>query len=371
MATRRYRRSQNLVCFWKDGKLGVQNFATGVKTELTPLLFSVLDQSGNWRTANDLRQATAGSWPAALFTPIVEAMVKATLLEASDRKRDERETGMEAWQGWNPAAGFFHTASRAGEHGDPSLHDAYLRRKASTTKMPAALKEVPTSRIRLSRPQGTSLSRVLRDRRTWRQFGRGPVTEAHVSTLLALTSGITHWLTVPDLGKVPLTTSPSGGSRHPIESYVAVRCVRGMKPGVYRYLADRHELGIVQRGLTRTTFSKWLPQQTWWHSAPFVVFFTGVFSRTQWRYEFPRAYRAVMLEAGHVCQTLLLAATDLGLAPFCTMALNDAAVERALKIDGVSEAVLYAAGAGTRPPAINTRVVMPRGAPSAHVRPNR
>ena len=35
--------------------------------------------------------------------------------------------------------------------------------------------------------------------------------------------------------------------------------------------------------------------------------------------------------------------------PFETMALADSRIERDLKIDGVTEAVLYAAGVGTRP----------------------
>ena len=57
----------------------------------------------------------------------------------------------------------------------------------------------------------------------------------------------------------------------------------------------------------------------------------------------------MLLEAGHVCQTFCLAATWLGLAPFCSMALADAAIEKALGLDGVSESVLYAAGVGRRP----------------------
>jgi hypothetical protein len=58
----------------------------------------------------------------------------------------------------------------------------------------------------------------------------------------------------------------------------------------------------------------------------------------------------VLAEAGHLCQTFCLTATWLGLAPFCTMALADTAIERALGVDGINESVLYAAGAGRRPP---------------------
>jgi nitroreductase len=76
---------------------------------------------------------------------------------------------------------------------------------------------------------------------------------------------------------------------------------------------------------------------------------TAVFPRTQWKYEFPRAYRVVLAEAGHLCQSFCLTATWLGLAPFCTMALADSAIERDLRIDGLTESVLCAAGVGLRP----------------------
>ncbi len=76
---------------------------------------------------------------------------------------------------------------------------------------------------------------------------------------------------------------------------------------------------------------------------------TAVFARTQWKYPAPRAYRIVLIDAGHVCQTFCLVATWLGLAPFCTMAFADSRIEAALRIDGVAESVLYAAGVGMPP----------------------
>lgn len=76
---------------------------------------------------------------------------------------------------------------------------------------------------------------------------------------------------------------------------------------------------------------------------------TAVFPRTQWKYREPAAYRTVMIDAGHVCQTFCLVATWLGLAPFCTMAFDQTLVEKELALDGVSESVVYAAGVGTPP----------------------
>ena len=112
----------------------------------------------------------------------------------------------------------------------------------------------------------------------------------------------------------------------------------------------------------------YVPQSGYFASAAVLVFFTAVFERQLWRYPYSRAYRAALIEAGHVCQTFLLSATWLGLAPFSVMGLADSAIERDLGIDGITESVLYAAGFGGAPRGV-TWAPMPRG--SVAVRPNR
>jgi len=99
-----------------------------------------------------------------------------------------------------------------------------------------------------------------------------------------------------------------------------------------------------------------------------MVFFTAVFERQLWRYPYSRAYRAALIEAGHVCQTFLLAATSLGLAPYCVLGLADTLVEQDLGIDGIAESVLYCAGVG-RPPRGTRTASLTRGTLS--VRPNK
>jgi len=54
-----------------------------------------------------------------------------------------------------------------------------------------------------------------------------------------------------------------------------------------------------------------------------------------------RAYRAVLLEAGHLSQTMA-EATRLGLAPFRTAAIKVSLIDKNLRL----ESVLYVAGAG-------------------------
>ena len=153
---------------------------------------------------------------------------------------------------------------------------------------------------------------------------------------------------VPRVGQFALKTSPSGGALHSIEVYLLARKVSGLDPGLYHYHPDTHRLVRVgRRGARQVT--DYIPGQHWFKDAGAVFLMTTVFDRVQWRYFHARAYRAILAEAGHLCQTFCLVATWLGLAPFSTMGLSDRRIESDLEIDGVSESIIYAAGVGSRP----------------------
>jgi len=152
-----------------------------------------------------------------------------------------------------------------------------------------------------------------------------------------------------------MKTSPSGGSLHPIEAYVLVQRVSGLRGGFYHYDAGTHRLEWLRSGVTYRTVERHLGNQWWFGRSAFLVLMTAVFGRTQWKYDFSRAYRVVMAETGHLCQTFCLVATWLGLAPFCTMTQTDTKWEKWLGIDGVRESILYVAGAGTKPKASDMR----------------
>ncbi len=164
-----------------------------------------------------------------------------------------------------------------------------------------------------------------------------------------LTWGVRRWVEIPKIGAMAVKTSPSGGGLHPIEAYVLARNVEGLRAGIYHYNAGDHRLEWLRRGASSRQITKYLADQWWYRAAAFVVFMTAVFARTRWKYDYARAYRAVLIEAGHLCQTFCLTATWLGVAPFCTMAFADSKIERALGVDGISESVIYVAGAGVRP----------------------
>jgi SagB-type dehydrogenase family enzyme len=261
------------------------------------------------------------------------------------------------WADWNPAAGYFHFSTKDA-HGPmvPAVTMRRLRRRARLHPLPPATKRYPgRAHLALPPPDTTGeFARTLLERRTWRTFSRRPIDMAQVATLLGLTFGVQQWKDVRGIGRLAAKTSPSGGSRHPIEAYVLALRVTGLPRGIYHYDAGHHRLERLSGQASASQFVEYLNGQTWFGGAALGIIMTAVFARTQWKYRAPRAYRAVLIEAGHVCQTFCLLATSLGLAPFCTMALADTRVERGLGIDGVSESALYAAGVGARPSGMTT-----------------
>jgi SagB-type dehydrogenase family enzyme len=258
------------------------------------------------------------------------------------------------WGKWSPAATFFHFATKnvawASGEALQEFEDT-LRARAAIEPPPPAMKRID-GRVSVPLPRAVAegeFRSVLLDRRTWRGFASVPVSLAALAELLDLTFGVRRWVGTDAGERLPLKTSPSAGGRHPIEAYVLAPNVQGLAKGLYHYAPDRHRLERLRRGATPGQIEGYLGGQWWYGSAGAVVLMTAVLPRVWWRYDMPRAYRSVLLDAGHVCQTFCLVATALQLAPFCTMALADSRIERDLGIDGVSEIVLYAAGVGVRP----------------------
>jgi len=346
-----FRRSPFLLCYWKGERLVFENYATGAKASAAPITCEVLNFFSDWRTAESLCAHLDRFSPSSL-RQAVAALVRQTFLQRSGRTESPAERKMQSWRHWNPAAGFLHFSTKdLAYESDPSMLRTHLKRLVRAQPRPASVKRYLHAK-QISLPQALThgeFPRVLAQRRTWRRFSPDAISAADLGTLLGLTWGVQEWAQAPEVGRFALKTSPSGGALHPIEAYVLARNVGGISPGLYHYDAERHKLELLRRGLSGKQITGYLAGQDWFAGAAAVVMMTAVFPRTQWKYKFPRAYRVVLAEAGHLCQTFCLVATWLGLAPFCTMALADSRIERDLGIDGVTESVLYAAGVGKRP----------------------
>lgn len=366
--TARFRRSPHLVAYWRNGSLRIVNYATRDTSEADPLVCELLSVCGDWRTLTEIEHGLSVA-PSPLMPALVERLVSLSLLVRSDRPVDSRLVAMDGLGPWNPEVGFFHTATKDVQFWSPREARQHARTTADRSPMPPPVKRYPRARtVTLPRPPAnTPFTEVLLARRTSRRYSSVPVTLAELSSILAFSVGVQQWAST-ETGEVPLKTSPSGGARHPIECYVVARTVAGLKPGIYHYGADRHVLERTSGEVSLDRMRAYVPQSGYFAKASAMVFFTAVFERQLWRYPYSRAYRAALIEAGHVCQTFLLMATSLGLAPYCVMGLADTLVEGDLGIDGITESVLYCAGVG-RPPRGTTWASLTRG--TLPTRPNK
>jgi SagB-type dehydrogenase family enzyme len=352
----RLRQAGTIVAYWRGSRLVLQNYRTRRSITAHPLTVSVLDFFSRWRPAASFyasRSFGAHYSRSSLRRALEQLLDRGFLLveKSAEARADERFTA--TWSSWLPEAGFFHFSTRD----VPYLMDnvaarRILRRRAAHIPVPAPFKRYPgAAQVSLPPPRRDGeLPRVLLARRSWRAFSKASIDLADLSTLLGLTWGVQWWVPLGTLGTVALKTSPSAGARHPGEVYVLACRVRGLPPGLYHYRADTHRLERVRRGANARQLVTYLAGQYWFRDAAALTLMTAVFPRSHWKYRDPAAYRTVVLDAGHLCQTFCLVATWLGLAPFCTMALKDTLVERHLGIDGVTEATLYAAGVGVPPP---------------------
>jgi SagB-type dehydrogenase family enzyme len=346
--TVRYRRSPFLVGYWRGTRLLAYNYASSRVIQIRPELWSALDACTTWRSVDELSSLLGVKTLRARH--FIRVLLAHGFLQRSDRAPDAGDVAMAALENWNPAAGFFHAVTRQVRFLSPAAAKRMTARRARERPMPPPVKRLTGAPVvSLSAPELTGdFPDVLLNRRTWRRFGKGPVAQVDLATTLALSFGVQQWVPT-QFGRLPLKTSPSGGARHPIEAYVCVRQVTGIRPGLYHYAADVHQLERIRGGDMTARLRTWMPHSGYFAKAAFVVVLTAVLERQVWRYPYARAYRAALAEAGHVCQTFCLAATWRGLAPFCLMGLDDARIEEDLGVDGVRETVLYVAGAGLRP----------------------
>jgi SagB-type dehydrogenase family enzyme len=339
------RRAAPLVLHWHEGRLVVENYLTRRRAPATAAVLAVLDSAASGANLTDLARVVPAA--PAQARRLVRALERATFLERV------RSAGgaLTLWKPWLPHAGLLHFGTRDEPYAPSREAAARFQRHALTVPPPPAVKAYRgAARISLPAPArlDLSLSDTLLARRTWRRFGRRPISIDDLSTLLSITWGIQQWARDGAGRRVALKTSPSGGAMHPGEVYVAAFNVRGVRRGLYHYDGGRHVLSRV-RSPRQFVPSRYLPEQPWYAGAAALFLMTAVVARERWKYDSPRAYRAMVLDAGHLCQTFCLAATALQLAPFCSMALADSVVESDAGLDGFSEIALYAAGVGRRP----------------------
>jgi SagB-type dehydrogenase family enzyme len=349
------RRVKNLYAYWRDGQLFFYNFTRRLTVSGRPLTCEVLDFFGGWRTSQEAIAHFADYSPSSVRSALSQLVKQGLLLPKDSPELAQDNRIAKEWKTWLPE-GSFHFSTKDAPYADSHLRFAQWKSALPKTRPPNIFKTVkgPKKTLPPRTIPDSEFIRVLMARKTHREFSNQELTLENLSQLLSLVWGVTGYLHPALFGKLLHKTSPSGGARHPGEVYVMALRVKGLRPGLYYYHPAHHYLKMINPNATPKKASLYCARQDHPRNAAALFIMTAVFGRTMWKYLHPRAYRVVLLDAGHLCQTFCLVATWLGLAPFCTAALKDTLIEDDLGIDGIRESVLYIAGVGL--PATSARV---------------
>ena len=124
----------------------------------------------------------------------------------------------------------------------------------------------------------------------------------------------------------------SAGALYPFELYLAAYGIDGLAPGVYHYNLLDFSLTALRRGAMPE-----IPPVARSLTATFYI--TGIFFRSAWKYR-SRAYRYVLLDAGHLLENLRLALAALGMAHSIHLDFDDRRAATLLGLDPQREACL-------------------------------
>ena len=336
------------LAYWDAGRLRIVNYLTRRKFAANPITLDLIRFFFTARTIPAALVEFRAYSRKSVTTAILRLIASQLLLEPGSNTWHRDKLLESCWKPWLPEGGFHFMTKDAPYIGaDWSVEERLQLLPA--TAAPAQFKPVPRNRaLPLPAPETDTdaFFATLHARKTHREFAREPVSLESVAKLLHMTWGVQGYVHSNVFGPLPHKTSPSGGARHPGEVYLLALNVAGLARGLYYYAPRDHCLTKLSSKASRPLARVYCADQAHFAGAGALFIMTAVFARTMWKYGQARAYRVVLLEAGHLAQTFCLTATRMGLAPFTTAAVKDTLIEKDLGIDGIAESVLYVTGVG-------------------------
>jgi SagB-type dehydrogenase family enzyme len=237
----------------------------------------------------------------------------------------------------------------AWEYLEKSMHD---RETIRTLRRPeiaetARYKTYPDT-VKIELPvewtlQEARIQPLLQRRRSLRRYDNSvPLQLNELAFLLWASQGITA-----RMGGHFLRTVPSAGALYPIETYLVVEHVEGIDPGLYHFDAGHFQLEKLPGKVRAADAARVCLNQDFLGDAHLVVFWTAVLRRSMAKYG-ERGFRYLFLDAGHICQNLLIAAEALNCGGCPIAAFYDQEANDLLGINEKNETLVYAAGIGRK-----------------------
>ncbi len=188
------------------------------------------------------------------------------------------------------------------------------------------------------------LADAIRGRESRREFSDTALSLEELSFLLWATQGIRK---VHPERAWAARTVPSGGCRHPMETYLWIRNVESVTRGLYRYAPLEHALVAVPAPGAGAESSLGLVcfGQRFIDKAAVAFIWTAIPYRTEWRYG-PDSLKDILMSCGHICQNLYLACESIGAGTCGILAYDQDALDAFVGVDGKDEISLYVAPVG-------------------------
>lgn len=188
-----------------------------------------------------------------------------------------------------------------------------------------------------------NLLHCLKKRRSHRKFKDESLSLKELSFLLWSTQGIDE---IRGDNYATIRPVPSAGARHPFETYLLINNIDGLEKGIYRYLPLTHELLFLftndemVKKVEKITF-----RQKFVATAPVLFIWSCIPYRGEWRYSIA-SHKAMLLDAGHVCQNLYIASEAIGSGTCAIAAYDQEAIDKLIEVDGEEEFVVYMSPVG-------------------------
>ncbi len=191
-----------------------------------------------------------------------------------------------------------------------------------------------------------TLEEVLYKRRSIRSYSGSQMSLQHLSQILWSAYGVTEPKDRPPHIRGGFKTAPSAGARYPLEVYVIVGNVEGIRAGIYRYLPENHSIVLLIEGDFRVQARVAARNQMMVEQAPVTVVYTADFERTTSRYG-ERGKNYVYVDLGHSAQNVYLQAEALGMHSCAIGAFVDEDINKVMQLPP-NETVIYMMPVGER-----------------------
>lgn len=192
-------------------------------------------------------------------------------------------------------------------------------------------------------PGNMSVRDAIVRRTSKRVFSKTPLTLEDLSFLLWATAGVRG---IRKEGESAFRMVPSGGCRHPIETYLLINLIDGVAPGLYHYQPFEHDLCFIREVPNQLEQIKDVCLgKIFCAEAPVLFVWTAIPYRTEWRFG-QVSPKLIAQDSGHICQNLYLAAESIGCGTCAIGAYHQHKADQLIGLDGVEEFVIYMAPVG-------------------------